>query len=147
MLPAWITLTFFRHPSLLSIASGRSSRLHPVSAQKCCILVRADHPAFAHSCGGVHRSMSLMSTSILLQQCPAYLVHVTLIVFVMGGRWPYSCCSICNTEHLLGWGVLPLCRDAACIFCSPTQLSCKNCSILLAEQVYTLNSSISNNFD
>ena len=31
-----------------------------------------------------------MSSSLLLQQGPAYLVHLTLIVFVMGGRWPYS---------------------------------------------------------
>ena len=33
-----------------------------------------------------------MSTSLLLQQCPACLVCLTLIVFVMGGKWPYSCC-------------------------------------------------------
>ena len=31
---------------------------------------------------------------LLLQQCPACLVRLTLIVFVMGGRWPYSCCSV-----------------------------------------------------
>ena len=29
-----------------------------------------------------------MSSSLLLQQC---LVRLTWIVFVMGGRWPYSC--------------------------------------------------------
>ena len=33
-----------------------------------------------------------MSSSLLLQQCPVCLVRLTLIVFVMGGRWPYSCC-------------------------------------------------------
>ena len=31
-----------------------------------------------------------MSSSLLLQQCPACLVRLTWIVFVMGGRWPYN---------------------------------------------------------
>ena len=31
-----------------------------------------------------------MSLSLLLQQCPACLVRLTWIVFVMGGGWPYS---------------------------------------------------------
>ena len=31
-----------------------------------------------------------MSSSLLLQQCPACLARLTWIVFVMGGRWPYS---------------------------------------------------------
>ena len=35
---------------------------------------------------GVHRSILLMSSSLLLQQCPTCLVRLTLIVFVMGGR-------------------------------------------------------------
>ena len=33
-----------------------------------------------------------MSSSLLLQQCPACLVRLTWIVFVMGGRWTYSWC-------------------------------------------------------
>ena len=33
---ARISLTLCRHPSLSSIASGRSSGLHPVSTQSCC---------------------------------------------------------------------------------------------------------------
>ena len=32
--------------------------------------------------------------SLLLQQCPAFLVRLTWIVFVMGGRWPYSWCLV-----------------------------------------------------
>ena len=36
----------------------------------------------------IHRSISLMSSSLLLQPCPACLVRLTWIVFVMGGRWP-----------------------------------------------------------
>ena len=43
---------------------------------------------------GIHRSISLMSSSLLLQQCPACLVCLTWIVFVMGGRWPYSLCLV-----------------------------------------------------
>ena len=60
--------------------------------------VLAGRPAFAHPCEGVHRSTSLMSSSLLLQQCPACL---TLIVFVMDGRWPYSCCFVgCYLQDL-----------------------------------------------
>ena len=70
---ARISLTLSRHPSLSSIASCRSSGIHPVHE-------------------GVHRSTSLMSSSLFLQQCPARLVRLTWIVFVMDGRWPYSCC-------------------------------------------------------
>ena len=56
--------------------------------------VRAGRPAFARSYVGVHRRTSLMSSSLLLQQCPACLVRLTWIVFVMGGRWPYSWCLV-----------------------------------------------------
>ena len=35
-----------------------------------------------------------MRSSLLLQQCPACLVRLTWIVFVMGGRWPYSRCFV-----------------------------------------------------
>ena len=50
----------------------------------------AGPPAFARPYEGVHRSRSLMSSSLVLQQCPACLVRLTWIVFVMGGRWLYS---------------------------------------------------------
>ena len=48
--------------------------------------VRAGRPAFARPYAEVHRSTSLMSSSLLLQQCPACLVRPTWIVFMMGGR-------------------------------------------------------------
>ena len=51
--------------------------------------VLAGRPAFARTYVGVHRSTSVMSSSLLLQQCPACLVRLAWIVFVMGGRWPY----------------------------------------------------------
>ena len=67
MPPARISLTLSCHSSLSFIASGRSSGLHPVSLQSCCMLVRAGHPAFARPCEGFHRSTSFMSSSLLLQ--------------------------------------------------------------------------------
>ena len=48
------------------IASGRSSGLHPISSHSCCMYVLAGHPAFAWPYAGVHRSTSLMSSSLLL---------------------------------------------------------------------------------
>ena len=72
-----ISLTLARHLSLSFIASGGSSGLHPVSSQSCCMLFRAGHPAFARPCEGIHRSTFLMSSSLLLQQCPACLVRLT----------------------------------------------------------------------
>ena len=86
---ARISLTLLRHFSLSFIASGRSSGLHPVSSQSCSMHVRGGRLAFARPYVGVHRSTSLMSSSQLLQQCPACLVRLTFIVFVMGDRWPY----------------------------------------------------------
>ena len=87
---ARISRILSRHFSLSFIASGKSSRLHSVSSQSCCMYVRAGRPTFARPYVGVHRSTSLISSSLLLQQCPACLVRLTWIVFVMGGRWPYS---------------------------------------------------------
>ena len=91
---ARISLTLSRHFSIYFIDSGRSSGLHPVSSHSCWMYVRAGRPAFARPYVGVHRSTSLMSTSLLLQQCPACLVRLTWIVFVIGGKWPYSWCFV-----------------------------------------------------
>ena len=66
---------------------GRSSGLHPVSSQSCCMYIPAGCPAFERPYVGVHRSTSLMSSLLLLQQCPACLVHLTWIVFMTGGKW------------------------------------------------------------
>ena len=89
-----ISLTLSRHFSLSFIASGRSSGLHPVSSHSCWMYVRAGRPAFAQPYVGVHRSTSLMSSLLLLKQCPACMVRLTWIVFVMRGRWPYSWCLV-----------------------------------------------------
>ena len=64
---AWISLTLSRHFSLSFIASGRSSGLHPVSSHSCCMFELV--ALLLHSLmWGVHRSTSLMSSSLLLQQ-------------------------------------------------------------------------------
>ena len=93
-LVARISLTLSRHCSLSFIALGRSLGQHPVSSHSCWMYVRAGRHAFARPCVGVHRCTSLMSSSLLLQQCPACLVRLTWIVFVIGGRWPYSWCLV-----------------------------------------------------
>ena len=56
--------------------------LHPVSSHSCCMYVRAGRPAFARPYVRVHKSTSLMSSSLLLQQCSACLGRLTWI----GGR-------------------------------------------------------------
>ena len=94
MLAARISLTLSRHSSLSFIALGRSSGQQPVSSHSCWMYVRAGRPAFARPCVGIHKSTSLMSSSLLLQQCPACLVRLTWIDFVIGGRWPYSWCPV-----------------------------------------------------
>ena len=101
---ARISLTFSRHFTLSFIASGRSSWLHPVSSHSCCMYVLAGRPALARLYVGVLRSTSLMSLSLLLQQCPACLVRLTWIVFVMRGRWPYTWCLVgcCRQIWLYG---------------------------------------------
>ena len=91
----WISLTPSRHFSLSFIASYRSLEVHPVSSHSCCMYVRAGRPAFARLYVGIHWSISLMSSSLLLQQCPAWLVRLTWIVFAMRGRWQFSWCLVC----------------------------------------------------
>ena len=59
-----------------------------------CMYVRAGRSTFAWPYAGVHSSTSLVSSSLFLQQCPACLVPLTCIVFVMGGRWSYSWCLV-----------------------------------------------------
>ena len=96
-----LTLSLSLHVSLSFITSGRSSGLHPVSSHSCCMYVRAGCPTFNWPYAGVHRSTSLTSSSLLLQQCSACLVRLAWIVFVIGGRWPYSWCLVgCYCQDL-----------------------------------------------
>ena len=84
-----ISLTLARRFSLSFIASGRSSGLHPESSHSCCMYVRAGRPAFARPYMGVQRSTSLISSSLLLQQCPACLVRLTIYIYI------YMCMFVC----------------------------------------------------
>ena len=81
-LVARISLTLSRHSSLSFIALGRSSGQHPVSSHSCWMYVRAGRPAFSRPCVGVHKNTSLMSSSLLLQQCHA-CQHCTFILYTM----------------------------------------------------------------
>ena len=58
------------------------------------LYIRSSRPTFTRLCKGVHSSTSLISSSLFLQQCPSCLVRLILIVFMMDGRWPYSCCFV-----------------------------------------------------
>ena len=66
---AWISLTLSRHFSLSIITSGRSSGLHPISSHSCCMYILAGRPALAWPYVGVHRSTSLMSSSLPAVSC------------------------------------------------------------------------------
>ena len=89
---AQISLTLYYHLSLSSIASGGSSRLHPVSVQSCCRYVLIDCPTPTHSCEGrplENVSYEFVRTS---RAVSCNLVRMIWMVLEMGGRWPYSCC-------------------------------------------------------
>ena len=73
---ARISQTLSRHSSLSYICSSRSSRLHPVSVQSYCRYVQAARSTLALPREGVHWRTSFISPSLLLQQCPVYLVRL-----------------------------------------------------------------------
>ena len=108
---ARISLTLSSHFSLSFIASGWSSRLHPISSHSCCMYVQAGRPALARPYVRVHRNASIMSLSLLLQQCPAGLVRLTWMAFFMGGRWPYSWCFV----GVLLPGLVQYCSQHSCV--------------------------------
>ena len=78
-------------PSLLGAFQVYILHRHRVvscwSSCRCSFMFLAGRPAFARLCEGVRRSISLLSSSLLLQQCSACLICVTLIVFVMSCSW------------------------------------------------------------
>ena len=96
----WLYLSFT--VVLSSIAHGRSSRRHPVSAQSWCIRISAGRQTLARPYVGVHKRMLLMSSSLNSpQKCPASLVRLTRIVCPMGGKWLNSCCFVaCCFQNL-----------------------------------------------
>ena len=142
VLAARISLTLSRHSSLSFIALGRSSGQQPVSSHSCWMYVRAGRPAFARPCVGIHKSTSLMSSSLLLQQCPACLVRLTWIDFVIGGRWPYSWCLVgccCqDLKYLYAYkGLNKVYMDVYCIYLWGSlrgiAANALNCNIVVSE--------------
>ena len=60
-----------------------------------------------------------MSSSLLLQQCPACLVRLTCIVFVMGGKCPYSWCLVgCCRQDLFNTALNILVKFLSSFFSS-----------------------------
>ena len=78
---ARISLTLSRQPSILSITSGRSSELHPVSAQSFCMQVLAGRPVFARHVKESTVVYHLRSTSHILK------CHLCCEVQVNLGKW------------------------------------------------------------
>ena len=72
---AQISLTLSHQSSLSSIASGKSSRVHPVYVPNCC------------TCEEVHRKKEFILTSSAV----SYMSYLSnLDVLEMGGKWSYS---------------------------------------------------------
>ena len=92
MLLAQISLILFCHSSLSFIAFKRSSRLHPMSVQSSWRYVLLGWPTLARLCDRIPRRTSLMSSSLLLQQCLSCLVRLIWMALEIGGRWPYNYC-------------------------------------------------------
>ena len=123
--------TSSRHFSLLFITlAGLQGYIPYPHIAAVCMYVRAGRPAFAWPYEGVYRSTSLMSSSLLLQQCPACLARLTCIVFVMGGKWPYSWCLVgCCRQDLFNIALrVPLGKLESKLF--------KNDTDILLYQIY-----------
>ena len=45
-------------------------------------------------CLSINTGVSLMSSSLLLQQYPASLPHLSWIICEMWGKWSYNCCFV-----------------------------------------------------
>ena len=82
-LSARISLTLSCHPSLSSIASGIGTELFYVgSSWSSCLC--------SSMWGGPHEYV----TYEYVPTCPACLIRLTWIVFVMDCKWPYSGCFV-----------------------------------------------------
>ena len=100
----WPSLaTLLYHPLLPAVLQGYILYQHraAVCRFKLVVLTLLIH---VNGSTGVH-----MSSSLLLQQCSTCLVRLTLIVFVMGNRWLYSCCFVgccCQDLFIIAHSIL-----------------------------------------
>ena len=68
-------------------------------------------------CEGVHRRTSLMSSSLLFQQCPAGLLHLIWMILKIGGKWPFNCCfMVCCFSDLFNIARSILVQNPSCFF-------------------------------
>ena len=91
---ARIFLTLALHPFRSFIAFGSSSGRHPASSHSWSMYVRFGRPMLVWPCCGVQSNVSLTSSCLLLQLCPANLVRLSLMVFEIGGILPYNRCFV-----------------------------------------------------
>ena len=102
-------LFFFLNPSSSSLAAGTDSpdslspfvpiihRFRQVFETTSCVhteLLFVSSCWLARPCAGIHWRTSLISSSLLLQQCPTYLVRLILVVLEIECRWSYSYCFV-----------------------------------------------------
>ena len=85
---ARIPLTHSCYSSLSLITPNRSTRLNLLSVQSWCRWLLVGLLTLLRLCRKVQWWMSLMSSSLLLQQGPVCHVRLIWMVFEMGGRWP-----------------------------------------------------------
>ena len=83
-------LTLFCPLSLSSITL-KYFRLHTVSTKNWYMSVFTGQLILGCPCVGIYRKILLMISSLLNQQCPACLVHLTWRVCEIEGKWQYNC--------------------------------------------------------
>ena len=92
--------------SLSAIALGKWSRWPPVSTKRW-LYAFAGRPTLVFSYVGVHKGTSLMISSLLPQQCPAFLDYLSWIVRLMGvsghaaSALSVTASWICSPQHPL----------------------------------------------
>ena len=84
---ARIPFTLRCNPSPSAHTLHKYSWWHPLSAQSRWVYIFAGQPKLVCPCVRVHRRMSLLNSSLLDQQYPGYLDHLTWMVFMMGDKW------------------------------------------------------------
>ena len=120
---AQISLTLSRHFSLSLIASGMSSRLHPVSSHSCCMYVRAARPAFARymsgSIGVTHlRARPCFSNNLLKTYLQNTWITGTLSHGLM--RWRLICLvlmasSMCGGDQVRSTKISVSCLQSSIV--------------------------------
>ena len=84
-----LSLSLSLYPSQSSITFGKSSWRHPM-----LIFLQVSQNWYIH--------VSIREHPPYFTNYPAYLVHLTLVAYKMGGKWPYCCYFVgCYFQHIL----------------------------------------------